>query len=484
MNSFSDGVQMHNAPGADLHARSWRVAAEAELGLGEIRLDVSDAAKRAQIASTPWVAGGAAGSADAASPAAVVAVTAHYSARPARAARSWAASPIGGLKTLNNWVKAVLLAQALARVAASPNHADSARSLRVLDVCCGQGGDLLKFLAAGRRSNAGRGANADRGANAGRGANADRGANAGASAPRVEYYVGLDIAGASVRAAAARYNALLAGTPDAFAARFCVVDCHVPMQTDGVWLSPDRFHLASCQFALHYSFATAERARGLVETISARLLPGACFVCTLPDAQELVRRALASASASTPTAASDAGAVRFGNALYAVTIEPGMVARMAAATKISESLQPRIADRPCHRIADRQAACVGSEMFGLAYHFALRDAVDCVEWLVPRATLVALCAERDLELVAWQSLASVADAHGAAGSEFSALPHRAAARPGSIYAAASADERAVAELYCAATFQRRLARPGGRPPAHAALPPTPRAAEVDPAAVS
>jgi mRNA (guanine-N7-)-methyltransferase len=48
------------------------------------------------------------------------------------------------------------------------------------------------------------------------------------------------------------------------------------------------FDLVSCQFALHYSFETEEKARGLMHNISSRLKPGGIFVGTIPNANLLV----------------------------------------------------------------------------------------------------------------------------------------------------------------------------------------------------
>ncbi len=60
-------------------------------------------------------------------------VVRHYNARPQRDTQARQESPIFHLKALNNWIKSVLIDQF------------SRRGDRALDMCCGKGGDLLKW---------------------------------------------------------------------------------------------------------------------------------------------------------------------------------------------------------------------------------------------------------------------------------------------------------------------------------------------------
>ena len=48
------------------------------------------------------------------------------------------------------------------------------------------------------------------------------------------------------------------------------------------------FDVVSCQFALHYAFATEERARQFVRNAAVRLRPGGIFLGTMPNANLLV----------------------------------------------------------------------------------------------------------------------------------------------------------------------------------------------------
>jgi SAM-dependent methyltransferase len=48
------------------------------------------------------------------------------------------------------------------------------------------------------------------------------------------------------------------------------------------------FDVVSCQFALHYAFASEAAARCLLHNVVARLRPGGVFCGTLPNANHLV----------------------------------------------------------------------------------------------------------------------------------------------------------------------------------------------------
>ena len=50
------------------------------------------------------------------------------------------------------------------------------------------------------------------------------------------------------------------------------------------------FDFVSCQFALHYSFESEQRARGLLSNVATRLKQHGYFVCTVPNAHWIVKR--------------------------------------------------------------------------------------------------------------------------------------------------------------------------------------------------
>ncbi|KAH3705866.1 P-TEFb-cap methyltransferase Pcm1 [Pelomyxa schiedti] len=72
------------------------------------------------------------------------------------------------------------------------------------------------------------------------------------------------------------------------------------------------FDVVSCQFALHYSFESEEKVRGLLCNVTTRLKPGGFFVGTIPDANVLVKKLR-----NTP----DPAALSFGNSVFRVEFE-------------------------------------------------------------------------------------------------------------------------------------------------------------------
>lgn len=65
-------------------------------------------------------------------------VALHYNARPELGREDRKRSDVFQLKALNNWIKSVLIAEATSET----------RATRVLDLCCGKGGDLVKWSKA------------------------------------------------------------------------------------------------------------------------------------------------------------------------------------------------------------------------------------------------------------------------------------------------------------------------------------------------
>ncbi|CAK9857333.1 unnamed protein product [Sphagnum jensenii] len=242
-------------------------------------------------------------------------VAEHYSARTNQTREEREASPIIYLKKLNNWIKSVLIQRY--------TKAGDA----VLDLACGKGGDLIKWDKAS-----------------------------------IGYYVGIDIADGSIEDARNRYN----GETDhargrrghKFRARLLCADC---FEVDlGPALKDDApFDVCSCQFALHYSWSTEERARRALHNVSSLLQPGGYFIGTMPDANVIVRKLR------------HAEGLQFGNSVYEIRFDDHF----------------------------RDKHFPSSQPFGIQYEFHLQDAVDCPEWLVAFPNFQALAEEYGLELV-------------------------------------------------------------------------------------
>lgn len=241
------------------------------------------------------------------------AVARHYSDRKGLTFDERRKSDILALRELNNWVKSELI---LACVRLNDF---------VLDLACGKGGDLPKWKEA-----------------------------------RVGAYCGVDVALRSVRSdARSRYNL----GKHKFPAALFVADCFGADLPRALLPAFGTFDVVSCQFALHYAFATEARARRAIANVAALLRPGGVFVGTTADADALVRKLRAARGA------------RFGNDVYSVSFGAG--------GKVFPSERGP---------------------FGHAYSFTLSESVDGVEeYLVHQPTLVALAAGEGLTLRLWSN---------------------------------------------------------------------------------
>ena len=133
-----------------------------------------------------------------------------------------------GIRNTHNFIKAVLIG----------DHIPPGAHL--LDLGCGQGGDLLKYKRAALRS-----------------------------------YRGVDISHTAIEATAARISQIN-------------LKCRVRLEcfdfTTHDWRdrTPNKIDAVSCQFAIQYAFVNRERARHVIECVESALRPGGVFVGTVP----------------------------------------------------------------------------------------------------------------------------------------------------------------------------------------------------------
>lgn len=292
----------------------------------------------------------------------------HYNQIKQKSREERQLSDILGVKRFNNWIKSVLI------------HRFSSSNGIILDLCCGKGGDLNKFVKA-----------------------------------HVHRYVGADHAIVSLQHAVERYNELV---PLPFEATFIAADCHSVPLVNALPEGFPKFDLVSCQFALHYSFETEARARMFTRNIGEHMRPGGFFVATFPnstilqlklrsaiekqrrDAERQRQATMAefgvAAMADIQTTPLD---LKFGNDVYSV--------RFTSPCPLVEADEPAPssfddADDPSQL---PPLPPLPKSPFGVQYHFDLKDAIsDCPEYLVHMPTLCSLLAEYDLELVHSSSL--------------------------------------------------------------------------------
>ncbi|OXU26332.1 hypothetical protein TSAR_003122 [Trichomalopsis sarcophagae] len=157
------------------------------------------------------------------------------------------------MRNFNNWVKSMLINEYLEKVRQGKSHGEP---LRVLDMCCGKGGDLLKW----RKGN-------------------------------INYLICADIAEVSVEQCRNRYKDMGAKRyPPLFGAEFLAYDCTKVRLREKYKDASMQLDLVSCQFAFHYSFETLPQAECMFKNASESLRPGGYFIGTIPNAYELVSR--------------------------------------------------------------------------------------------------------------------------------------------------------------------------------------------------
>eukprot|EP00892_Ulva_mutabilis_P000157 jgi/Ulvmu1/10141/UM006_0095.1 len=151
------------------------------------------------------------------------------------------------LKKLHNRIKRTLLQRF-----ASDAH-------RLLDLACGRGGDLHKWLDC-----------------------------------RIQYVRGYDIAEGEIEEAKARFESILNDPSEknsryAEAARAMKVDFVCTHDIgDKVWAAGPLYDCVSCMFALHYFFHSKETARKTVEMAAKNLKEGGHFIGVLPNGRHVM----------------------------------------------------------------------------------------------------------------------------------------------------------------------------------------------------
>lgn len=187
-------------------------------------------------------------------------------------------SKIYFMRNFNNWIKSQLINEYMAQIKQQKRVGDA---LRVLDMCCGKGGDLLKWDKAA-----------------------------------ISHLICTDIAEVSVEQCQRRYQDILQRAEKSkyghkFTAEFFACDSTMVRLRERYKDASLQLNLVSCQFAFHYCFESLVQADCMMRNAAECLQPGGYFIATIPDAFEIIRRL------------KEAGpdARRFGNDVYSIEFE-------------------------------------------------------------------------------------------------------------------------------------------------------------------
>lgn len=177
-------------------------------------------------------------------------VAEHYNAIPEKGITERTQSRIFYLRNFNNWMKSMLIGEFLGRL-----KDEGCPRATVLDLCCGKGGDLLKWRIG-----------------------------------NVAHLVATDIASVSMEQCESRYKEMKSRSDrrPIFTAEFIIADATKDRLLDSYSKKDIEFDLCSCQFSFHYSFESEGQARSMIRNAVERIRPGGYFIGTLPDAERIM----------------------------------------------------------------------------------------------------------------------------------------------------------------------------------------------------
>ncbi|XP_058117459.1 mRNA cap guanine-N7 methyltransferase [Anopheles ziemanni] len=182
-------------------------------------------------------------------------VASHYNKIEDRGLLARKRSNIIFLRNFNNWIKSVVIVKYTGLV---KDRTPLGSPFRVLDLCCGKGGDLCKWINA-----------------------------------NVTHLICTDIAQVSLEQCESRFNSMF--SPDREMQRrpkveFFAADATL-QQLRTKYMDPSmKLHLVSCQFAFHYSFESFKQADCMMKNAAECLEEGFYFIGTMPDAYEIMKR--------------------------------------------------------------------------------------------------------------------------------------------------------------------------------------------------
>ncbi|XP_053681393.1 mRNA cap guanine-N7 methyltransferase [Anopheles nili] len=182
-------------------------------------------------------------------------VASHYNKIEDRGVQVRKKSNIYFMRNFNNWIKSVVIEKYTTLL---KQRIPLGSPFRVLDMCCGKGGDLNKWASA-----------------------------------HVTHLICTDIAQVSLEQCEARFSQMYQRDRDSQRrpkVEFFAADATL-QQLRTKYSDPSiKLHLVSCQFAFHYSFESFKQADCMLKNAAECLEEGFYFIGTIPDANEIMKR--------------------------------------------------------------------------------------------------------------------------------------------------------------------------------------------------
>nr|XP_012230385.1 PREDICTED: mRNA cap guanine-N7 methyltransferase [Linepithema humile] len=180
-------------------------------------------------------------------------VAEHYNALEEKGLSYRNQSRIVYMRNFNNWIKSMLISDYANKV-----RKGFSTSLKVMDMCCGKGGDLFKWKKI-----------------------------------HISHLICTDIAQVSLEQCQQRYTDMMnkKGFKErSFTAEFIPADCTKVRLREKFKDPSIQLDFVSCQFAFHYSFESLPQAECMLRNAAECLKTGGYFIGTIPDAYDLVSR--------------------------------------------------------------------------------------------------------------------------------------------------------------------------------------------------
>jgi len=355
------------------------------------------------------------------------------------------------MRAFNGWVKATQIQELNPHTLQPGKKKRGNAPLRILDLACGKGGDLGKWILHPRRMGNYVGVDVARGSLKDAAVRARALRNKMESCTFICADLGADVPGRLASARKKQMQKLLSwtlsnesetesGPPD------------FKLVRGGGISETDKFDVVSIQFAIHYMMQTKKRARRFFRTVSELLEIGGNLIATTIDARVVMEHLMNLGEDlhfdSKNEDSEDPNreiVVRVGDGACRIRFQRHIVKKMFKSVEMKDGK-------------------FTEDVFGLEYTFTLQEgsdhasgvgqAVDLPEWLIPIPVLKELAEEAGLELEYGQNFHEFFETRkdpGAAPAAHLALYNmKVLNKNGSI----SKDEWEISRLYCAVKFRK------------------------------